>query len=1219
MALSLLKKRWLKRLLAYGALLLTAVVVFAHIIINLPLIKDPVEAVVADRLGGEIHFERFDLRLFPRPAVLLRGVRLRIEGKVKGRIQTLAAYPDLLKMITGNIRVGRIKTQAPRLTITVSAGRSKSTETEPSPVTRSGAHAILAFTPQDVNRFLKRFALDIEVDDGALAIVRERAPPLKFDGIVGEVNIGPSRIRHRMRCKSVLWGFIRTNGKLDPRAFKGKGIIHLSRLAPRALTDYLFPRSNLRVGAARINLKMAYAVQSMHQAEVRFEGAIPSLVLQKGSLRRTIAARSLKGAIALSSARTRFELTECDLQSPQMKLNGTLETGSLAELIHRPQQCSTRFEIKAADLAVPGARDTALTLYGDVKFIRTLFNIVRAGRVDQVAVSAQADTPALLGRNVVVKGRMRDGRIFVPGVRLDLKKVKGRVVVRNGVLEGRHLAAVLNGAQGSDGTLKVGLASLQGVLELNVRVQTDASALPGVLKRFVRYQPLHRELDQITSINGPLQGRLILSGQRRAVDVRVEVDSIAVQAAYKRLPLPLEIRSGAMIYERGRIRANDLNGSIGQSTFNSLSADLQMGAEPMLAITAGRSNINMDQVYPWLISYSRPAEAFKQFKSIKGDVNLETLTLNGALLKPAQWKYQTVGTVDRLAVQTDLLPDVLRIAHGRFDSGPSGLRLSMARIRMLDAELVTDGLIEGQARLLENIDLRFDGKWGPRMRDWIINQTALPAAYPIPAALDVTAGHFKWKKGHGMAFDGRLQVVQGPLVTVALTHSPSQFIIDPLHVKDPHSDARLTFHRDAKTVKVGFKGNLARKTVRSLAPPKAMLDGWLQGDFKLRYPRAKPADFWADGKLRTGSLQYPRKPEMALQINQFDLEAKARQIDVKSAIVRWHDDVAQIKGRITGSPREVVLDMDALADKIRIKIRADETGTATAKEKPTPGLHRRLPYRGLIRLRANAVTYGDYTWEPFQADLSFAPGQTSFSITQAQLCGISTRGVLRFDRKGATLYIKPHARQQQMRESLLCFWNATKLIEGKVDIDGKFTGSGPAGELIRHLEGDAKITSENGRIYRLGLLAKILAVINVTEIFSGEVPEFDQEGFAYNRIEINGTLADGKFNIDNSFIDGKTMEIAFRGHIDVVAKTIDLQILVAPLKTVDRVVKYIPLIGEVLGGTLVTIPLRATGDLKDPTIIPISAKAVGSGLIGIMKRTLKLPIKLVTPKKKKNS
>jgi hypothetical protein len=96
-------------------------------------------------------------------------------------------------------------------------------------------------------------------------------------------------------------------------------------------------------------------------------------------------------------------------------------------------------------------------------------------------------------------------------------------------------------------------------------------------------------------------------------------------------------------------------------------------------------------------------------------------------------------------------------------------------------------------------------------------------------------------------------------------------------------------------------------------------------------------------------------------------------------------------------------------------------------------------------------------------------------------------------------------------------------------------------------------------------------------------------------------------------IDGVSMGIACDGKIDFIEKKMNLTVLVAPFRTVDRIVDLIPLVGHVLGGKLISIPFQAKGDLKDPAVIPLPPMAVGSEVLGILERTLKLPITIIQP------
>jgi hypothetical protein len=91
------------------------------------------------------------------------------------------------------------------------------------------------------------------------------------------------------------------------------------------------------------------------------------------------------------------------------------------------------------------------------------------------------------------------------------------------------------------------------------------------------------------------------------------------------------------------------------------------------------------------------------------------------------------------------------------------------------------------------------------------------------------------------------------------------------------------------------------------------------------------------------------------------------------------------------------------------------------------------------------------------------------------------------------------------------------------------------------------------------------------------------------------------------------MQLASQGDINFIDQTLDLMVLVSPLKTVDRFAGKIPLLKDITGGTIVTIPLKVTGDFENTKITYAPISSVESGLLGIMKKTLKLPVKIIQP------
>jgi len=72
-------------------------------------------------------------------------------------------------------------------------------------------------------------------------------------------------------------------------------------------------------------------------------------------------------------------------------------------------------------------------------------------------------------------------------------------------------------------------------------------------------------------------------------------------------------------------------------------------------------------------------------------------------------------------------------------------------------------------------------------------------------------------------------------------------------------------------------------------------------------------------------------------------------------------------------------------------------------------------------------------------------------------------------------------------------------------------------------------------------------------------------------------------------------------------------VLVAPFSRLDELVRKLPILGYVMGGTLTSLPVGVSGDIRNPLVVPLGPVAITSELVGIFERTLKLPGKLIAP------
>jgi hypothetical protein len=156
--------------------------------------------------------------------------------------------------------------------------------------------------------------------------------------------------------------------------------------------------------------------------------------------------------------------------------------------------------------------------------------------------------------------------------------------------------------------------------------------------------------------------------------------------------------------------------------------------------------------------------------------------------------------------------------------------------------------------------------------------------------------------------------------------------------------------------------------------------------------------------------------------------------------------------------------------------------------------------------------------------------------------------------------------------------------------------------------------AENGRIYKANLLSKILAILNVTQLFFGKLPDLGEKGFAYNSMIARGNVKDGKLGVRWARLDAASMNLTATGEYDFLADELNLTVLASPLKTVDSIIRKIPVIRYILRGSLVSVPVQVSGGIDDPTVFVLSPAAIGSELLGIFERTLKAPIRLFQPR-----
>lgn len=338
------------------------------------------------------------------------------------------------------------------------------------------------------------------------------------------------------------------------------------------------------------------------------------------------------------------------------------------------------------------------------------------------------------------------------------------------------------------------------------------------------------------------------------------------------------------------------------------------------------------------------------------------------------------------------------------------------------------------------------------------------------------------------------------------------------------------------------------------------------------------------GRLNTASLKKTLRPESA-----------------------WHQKI----GTVT-QDQDIVISSDENLD-IHVHSHAVHLDSLSVNRSQPGGSsgYALMPGRHIFfktdHLKVKAFDFADV-----DTKVKFRKKGVDIHLQQAFLCGISTSGTISKDEDMVKMGISITSPQAaDIPKMLGCLVDKASLMTGSYHLDGRLSAHAESCNINQKINGTLKINGSEGRIYKWTLLSRILSVINISEFFKGKAPDVIQKGFGYNTITVAADVKDSVLHINTAVIDGKDMTLVFQGWIDPLNDKLDITCIVAPFKTVDIIVKHIPIVNMMLGNSLISIPAKATGKLSDPVVVPLHPSAVGKSLINLITNVLKTPVKLL--------
>ncbi|RJR40714.1 MAG: hypothetical protein C4576_19975 [Desulfobacteraceae bacterium] len=1201
----------------FGSLLVLAVLIslLAPLFIDQKELRATIQSGLAENVNGTVDFEALRISFFP-PKGKISNISISLpDHDVVGVADSATAYVKLLPILLGRIEIGSVEVRGPDFRLDVPEIRSGDEKGKD----KGFSIETLAGTAYGALDQLRRARPDLEVlvEGGRFSITREGEPLIVLSDLNAQVELASEKIDLRVRSGSNVWESATFAAKMDLSDMKGEGRVEAKKLQPDRFIGLFRPETGITLADSKIDATTRFRLKENAVIEGDVEVSAPALTIRRGNETAQAKIDKLEGHYRISDRQMSFTLAELDMDRPQMKLSGRFFLDQVAP--------GALLELHAKDMNVDGVRALLLTLAKEQPLVNRAFETVPSGTIEQAAFTSKADSLSGLTEpaNMDVQATVSRLKVNLPEFGLNLDEVAGRLFLSNALFKGQDLSARVGNTRADNGKLVIGIEGENPPFQLAMDFTAALAEVPSILSGFVEDENFLAEVNRIKRLEGSAEGSLTLGDRMDSLRAGVEIRRVDLKGEYERIPLPVQISNGRLAYSGKEVTWSDLAGSMNGNRVSQSSGRIDWGEAGALDIAVEQAKLDLGEIYPWFSSLVPAIGDLKELESVKGNVELSSLRVQGPLGRPEEWTIAGKGKAEGLVIESPRLPGTLHVETASFNGNSNRLVVEHSRVALSDSDLNVSGLMEGiQAEPRINAD--FKGTIGPQVKEWIAATLNLPPELSLRGPVSVSQADLVWGRGAETVFKGSFTAGNGPKVVLNISQKPDEgdLLIRELTIDGPEGGATMSMTLGEQEIALEFKGVLSETTMKQILEENPYLNGFIRGDFTARIVKNNPEQSRVRGDIQAGGFAFQGGLSSPVIVNSLSLKAADEQLNVRKAELAWRGTEAEIQGTLALAQNGVQVDLTVSSEgfrweKVERIIEHEKKREESRKKSGQPpgkgeSFFERVPVNGKVHVKAAYFEYGELRWEPFAFDLILKGKRIEVKMTEGRLCGIRTDATVKVSPAPLEFEAEGRARDKELRQTLSCFLD-TKVVSGEFDFTGEVEARGDSEDLLRNLHGQFKVDAGEGRIYRFGLLAKILSVVNITEIFKGRLPDLAGEGFGYRSARFTGRIRSGMLEMEEAYIDGKSMGLAFKGGIDLAAKKMDITVLVTPLKTVDTIIENIPILGNILGDNFIAVPVQVKGDISDPSVIPVPPSAVGAGLLGILERTLKLPGKLIQP------
>ena len=997
-----------------------------------------------------------------------------------------------------------------------------------------------------------------------------------------------------------------------------KGRLKIQDLQP----EYVFqlierPDFPVWLGPGHLNTDISFHARGMSQASARINLTSKGLMLCTQDDECNLQGLKLQTEIQIHGSSIRAALHHLSLAHPEFSVSGHAAT----DLAHPWLQLNLR----AQDLSLSPLSQASLDLFPSSKFLNQLFGIIKAGRIPYVSVSTHGATSAGLKRELFIESEMQNGTVLIPRLNMQAHNVGGNARVKDKILSGSGLRASLNQAQARKVSFRYGLEDTEDrPFDLSLQFAGPVHDMPQILHNTVQNKPFQREIEGLSDLQGQAQGEMQLTRTGQGVDFEIQTHEFNLQGSHERLPWPVALQGKDMHIKNHGLSIDTARGDLGSSRIHFSGTDLSWHQQPELRIQDVRGQLDLDSFWPWLLSLPLDRQDIFDQLTLDGQARVKDTSLHIPFSRTGETRISLSARVDDIRARHPVLPQTLTLSSGQIKWGEEDSILRDLRLSMGDAQIALNGNISGSLLdwMKPGLNLDFSGHLGPDTARFVQETANVPSSFSLQGPLQVYEARLKQPAAGEFDLQARIGFDPDLEVAADLFWTPESLKLRQFQIQDGDHSASLAMQGTDADIEAQFSGQLKASSLQRLfsAPYLGDNAGIISGQFQAEWVRSPLRLINANGELTLTGLELdpgPRAPPLSISRLEFKTDSH-QGLQVTAGEFIWADKELTLSGYIQPQTDEpTLLDLSIQAnslDSTWIQALVNQLGLPGTDD---PGnAPQFFDFQGQISTKIANFTHHERSFSPLHITWVLDPGGpwTVHLLDKTALCGISLPGKVTVQPDQVYFGLAPSTQELDLSRSLECLFQAKDIATGVLNLRGNLQGTAPKTEdLLSNLNGELDLTVNDGRLLRFTVLSKLIELLNTTEIFFGTLPDLENEGIRFSQLQSTILFKGSRTSITQGLVDGHSMEIGFYGDIDLQAESLELTVLVAPLKTLDRLMKKIPLISGLTGGNLVTIPVRISGHWNNPKVTPLSPQAVSKELIDLMRRTLELPFKIFNP------